>query len=131
MLDAGDYFRLWLLSLSGVVALVTDRVFSEPLPFETAHPAVSYFCKSSPVGGDVPMQEVSATVYCWGRTEDEAKALYGVLFSALHATGGETARVGGQVLSGLSIEGQEMTDQDLELHQAWYTKCEVVFAMGA
>lgn len=131
MLDAREYFRLWLLSLEGLGALSGDRVYCDPLPKETPFPSVSYFCKSLPEGEGVPLQNVTATVWCWGRTEEESRRVYGALVSALLSPGAETARVGGQVLSGLSLEGEEKTDQDLELHLAWVTQCTVVFAMAA
>lgn len=129
MLDARDYFRLWLLSLEGLTSLVGDRVYCDPLPEGTAFPAVSYVCKSTPEEEGVPLQEVSATVWCWSENEAGARALYGAIAGALCVPDGHSRQVGGEMLSGLGIEGQESTDQDPDKPGVWVTQCTVSFAM--
>jgi hypothetical protein len=130
MLDAREYFRLWLLSLEGVTSLVGDRVYCDPLPEGESLPAVSYACKGTPEAEGVPLQEMSATVWCWSGSEGGARQVYGALASALKVPGAETAQVDGEVLSGLGLEGQESTDQDPDRPGVWITQCMVTFAMG-
>lgn len=129
MRDPRLTFRQYLLSLTGLTALVGTRIYCDPLPNKAALPAVTYFTQSTLEEEGFPIQEVTATVHCFGKNEQEARGVFGALVTALQAEGADEVTIGGEVLSGIDMEGSETTDQAADVDDFWFTKCQITFAM--
>jgi hypothetical protein len=129
MTDPRKYFRLYLLSLPELTAIVGDRIQSVPVPLETAFPFVGYdISTGSDDYEEEPLQEVSATVFCYAK-DKAGQASRELFFTLQNAIKDDQVQIAGQVLSGIDIVGKVETFLDNSEEDVWYTKATIEFSM--
>jgi hypothetical protein len=88
------YFRDFLLSKGTITAVVSTRIYEQPLPAECAFPAIGFEVLS---GGDLgpsagsqsnapPLQDRYVLVRCWAVDQDAARSLWGIVHDAIAGT---------------------------------------------
>ncbi|MCG3197087.1 MAG: hypothetical protein GHCLOJNM_01571 [bacterium] len=118
MVDPNAVLRAHLLTVSGVTAVVGDRVWAvllKPGYTPSVGPAVTFACRGGRTNPHVPdLPSATVQIQCWGSTPFVARSLYGAVYDALQ--GVERVQVGSNVIDSMveDVAGQDLVDPGTE-----------------